>query len=363
MTEKENSMDLWTLRVEAIITEASETKTIFFRREDGPLSYRAGQFLTLLFYPRGHELRRSYSFCTTPDIDPLPGITVKRVPNGEISRYLLDHLHVGDMLRSLPPSGRFFLDETADTHFFLAAGSGLVPIFSLLKQALLSAPNAAAHAADRFPPLARAVLVTQQHDRAGALFYDTLQVLSSQFGTGRLTWIDLLTVRDGRLNNWGLEEWLFRLLPRVAFSGTRFYVCGPPAFMRMAQYTLRTLGITEAQIKKEHFTVERYAAPPPVFDKTPRKVVIRDGPAIHVFETKWPHTILQSGLDQGIHLPYSCRAGRCSTCVARCVEGRVKMTNNEVLTDNDLREGLVLTCVGYAETDVELRFGNPAGAR
>jgi ring-1,2-phenylacetyl-CoA epoxidase subunit PaaE len=132
--------------------------------------------------------------------------------------------------------------------------------------------------------------------------------------------------------------------------------------MRMAQFTLRTLGIIEAHIKKEYFTVEHYAAPPPVFDKTPRKVVIHDGPTVQTFETKWPDTILQAGLNHGIHLPYSCRAGRCSTCVARCVKGRVKMTNNEVLTDDDLRKGLVLTCVGYAETDVELSFSGPAAA-
>ena len=234
---------------------------------------------------------------------------------------------------------------TRRKHIFWRQASGLVPVFSLLKQALHTS-------------LARTILVTQQHDRASTPYHDALQTFSAQHAPGRFLWIDLLTVRDGRLNKWGLEEALFRLLPQAAFSGTRFYLCGPPAFMRMAQFTLRTLGIGETQIKKEHFTVEHYAAPPPVFDKTPRSVVVRDGPAVHVFETKWPDTILQSGLNHGIHLPYSCRAGRCSTCVARCVKGSVKKTNNEVLTDDDLSKGLVLTCVGYPETDIVLSFGD-----
>jgi len=334
-------MVIWTLRVFDIRTEAVDTKTIFLGREDGgPFSYTAGQFLTLLFTPKGHDIRRSYSLCTTPGIDPTPAITVKRVPNGEISRFLLDHLRVGDTLTSLPPSGRFFLGETAAVHFFLGAGSGIVPIFSLLKQAL---------AED-----ARVVLISQFHDRESAPFYDSIQTLAARDG---FQWIDLLTIRDDRLNNWSLGEWLFGLLPREALPGTQFYICGPPAFIRMAQFTLRTLGIPERHIRKEHFTVEHIPAPPPVFDKTPRIVVIHDGANVHHrFEMKWPDTILQAAEKEGLHLPFSCRAGRCSTCVARCISGSVKMSNNEVLTDKDVREGLVLTCTGYPETDVELSF-------
>lgn len=350
-------MEIWTLRVLEIRTEATDTRTIFLVRTDcGPFSYAAGQFLTLLFsrHESGsgtgpdirHDLRRSYSFCTTPGVDPTPAITVKRVPNGEISRYLLDHLRVGDTLRSLPPSGRFFLGEEAAVHFFLAAGSGMVPIFSLLKQALTGE--------------ARVVLISQFHDRESAPFHDALQTLKTEYGPGRLEWIDLLTVRDGRLSNWRLEEWLFRLLPPEAFPPARFYICGPPAFIRMGEFTLRTLGVPETHIKKEHFTVEHIPAPPPAFDRTPRMVRIHDAAGIHRFEAKWPDTILSAGEKQGLHLPFSCRAGRCSSCVARCTKGSIKMTNNEVLTDNDVREGLVLTCVGYAETDVELTFGNPA---
>ncbi|HVS94996.1 MAG TPA: iron-sulfur cluster-binding domain-containing protein [Puia sp.] len=371
-------MVVWFLRVVAVRTEAYDTKTIFLRREDNqPFPYAAGQFLTFLFKRHGRDLRRSYSFCTTPGIDPLPGITVKRVTNGEISRYLLDQLQPGDLLKSLPPSGRFFLGKDAETHVFIAAGSGLVPVFSLVKQALSRLSN----------PACQTLLLTQQHDAASTPFRDELEALASgrnertsggsgrtpletlasghgnpvtiRSGRGAFKWIDWLTVRDGRINNWRLEEWLFALLSREAIARTQFYLCGPPAFMRMAEFTLRTLGIAETQIRKEHFTVEHQPGPPPDFDDTAKKVVLRAGSERHVFEAKWPKTILQAGLDRGIPLPYSCRAGRCSSCVARCMQGRVRMTNNEVLTDSDLRDGLILTCVGYAETDVELTFGNP----
>ncbi len=75
------------------------------------------------------------------------------------------------------------------------------------------------------------------------------------------------------------------------------------------------------------------------------------------FEAAWPDTILRAAEHHHIVLPYSCRGGRCSTCTARCLSGKVKMSINEVLTEKELKEGWILTCVGYAETDVVLSFG------
>jgi ring-1,2-phenylacetyl-CoA epoxidase subunit PaaE len=118
---------------------------------------------------------------------------------------------------------------------------------------------------------------------------------------------------------------------------------------------LRTLGFPDEAIRREHFTVGYIPPAPPVFDATPKRVVIR-AEMDREFVVTWPDSILTAAIRQGIPLPYSCRAGRCSSCVALCRRGRVRMTTNEVLTDKDIARGLVLTCVGYAETDVELDF-------
>jgi len=341
-------MDTWTLRVIDIRPEAHNTKIIFVERTDGPLSYRAGQFLTILVNIYGREHRRSYSFSTTPGIDPVAAITVKRVPNGEVSRYLLDHLRVGDILHTLPPAGRFTLDNAADTLIFIAAGSGIVPIFSLLKAALEQQYRS------------RIILITQQHDPAASPFHAQLHALTTVYGKDRLRWVEWLSVRDGRLNNWLLEEWILTLLPPVDHPSQaalpHFYLCGPPAFMRMAQFTLRLLGFPDEQIKKENFTVEYVPPPPLLTDTTPRQVTIHQKDSTFSFEAVWPDTILRAAERQHISLPYSCRGGRCSTCVAKCLSGKVKMSINEVLTEKDLQDGLVLTCVGYAETDVTLSF-------
>ena len=345
-------MENWILRVTDIVQEATDMKTIYLERRDGqPLRYAAGQFLTLLFFFHGHELRRSYSFCTTPGIDPVPAITVKRVPNGEISRHLLDRLRVGAALTTLPPAGRFTLEagggaldageggfaREAGTLVFIAAGSGLVPVFSLLKQALGMG--------------VRVLLLTQQHEEASTPFRAVLATMP-------VDWTEMVTVRNGRLTKDKLTAWV---AAAGLESGVRFYLCGPPDFMRLVQITLRTLGFGDAVIRREHFTVGHIPAAPPVFDASPKKVVVRAAAEVMAagdreFVVTWPESILTAALRQGVPLPYSCRAGRCSSCVARCVRGRVRMANNEVLTEKDLREGMVLTCVGYAETDVELDY-------
>ena len=347
-------MDPLRLRVKAIQPESAGTKTIFLERIDGQeLVYKAGQFLTLLFSFHHRELRRSYSLSSAPGIDPVPAITVKRVQNGEISRYMLDHLHVGDELTCLPPAGRFTLDSLSPLLpatgkpvppplLFIAAGSGIVPIFSLLKAALSTLSEV---------PL---ILISQQHDEANSPFSAQLGRMQETYRS-RFQWIDLLSSRDGRLNNWRLEELLITVLSELPVL-PNVYLCGPASFMRMIQFTLRLMGFPGESIKKENFTVEFVPSAPISIDPSPKIITIHAEGKVWQFEAVWPQTILQAGLAHQVHLPYSCRGGRCSTCVAKCQQGIVTMTINEVLTENDLREGLVLPCVGYAATDVELTY-------
>jgi ring-1,2-phenylacetyl-CoA epoxidase subunit PaaE len=331
-------MENWIFRIKNIIDEAAGMRTLVLERRNGePVPYQAGQFLTLLFSFHGRDLRRSYSFSSAPGVDAFPAITVKRVPNGEVSRHLLDNLRIGDGLVSLPPAGRFTLDAekaAREECVFIAAGSGVVPVFSLLKAARVARPGA------------RLRVLTQQHNEATSPF----RVAMSEMG---LEWTENLTVRDGRLTKDKLEAWV-RGAGGVG-AGAFVFLCAPFDFMRMTRIVLRTMGFADERIRREHFAVGPIPAAPPVFDASPRTVTIHAAVG-REFVVTWPDSILTSAIRQGIPLPYSCRAGRCSSCVAQCLRGRVRMTHNEVLTDKDLAEGLVLTCVGYAETDVELDY-------
>jgi len=362
------------LRVVEILPEAKDTATILLTREDGArLDYLAGQFLTFLLSLNGRDLRRSYSLSSTPGVDPVAAITVKRVINGEVSRYLLDHLRVGDILVSLQPSGRFTLEPSPQC-IFIAAGSGMGPVFSLLKKALIQEGSES-----------RVLLISQHHDQQSILFRRQLEALAAEYA-GRFRWVNILStpgmvfgeagvarpggpvqagnalddamggmaessVRSyfGRLTNFLLEDLLEEL------SGI-FYCCGPPAFMRMVQFTLRLMGVAVTRIRKENFTVEFVPPAPLLSDTVPKRITIHAGGTGYQYEVAWPETILQAGLKHHVPMPYSCRGGRCSTCTARLLKGKIKMSINDVLTEKDLEEGLVLTCVGYAVTDLELAY-------
>ncbi|MCT4630870.1 2Fe-2S iron-sulfur cluster binding domain-containing protein, partial [Winogradskyella sp.] len=58
-------------------------------------------------------------------------------------------------------------------------------------------------------------------------------------------------------------------------------------------------------------------------------------------------SILEAALKQDIDAPYSCQGGICSSCIARLTEGEATMRQNNILTDNEVAEGLVLTCQAY----------------
>jgi len=339
------------LRVKNISHETKDTITIALEAVDGAsVEYQAGQFLTLIFKNQENELRRSYSFSSAPGIDPLMTITVKRVENGQISRHLLNHLHADDILTSLKPSGRFTIQTNAQQErqfFFIAAGSGITPVYSLIKKIITE------------EPLSHIVLINQNRDEKNIIFKKQLEEIEKKF-PNKFKLINLLThpLKYPRAGNRMTNSLLEKLVNEYLLSGMQhtFYLCGPSALMRMAQFTLRLMGFADEQIRKENFTVEFMPPPPLIQEVEPRKLIIHHQQKTRELSIIYPKNILQAALDNHIEIPYSCRGGRCSTCVAKLIRGKVVMSINEVLTEKEINEGLVLTCVGYAATDVEIEF-------
>jgi ring-1,2-phenylacetyl-CoA epoxidase subunit PaaE len=342
---------LW--KVIQVIPETRDTRTYVLEETQGKkVVWEAGQSLTFLFYHHGHEIRRSYSIGSASGIDKHIAITVKKKENGEISRYILDNWQYGTQATSLPPAGRFIVNtEPAEKRciYFIAAGSGIVPIFALIKKVLYHEPQS------------HITLIYQNHDERNIIYHQPLQQLAVQYAH-RFTRIDLLSnpinadTKPARLNNWMLEQLLTTPHPSTSLRPALFYTCGPESFMLMVQFTLRVMGFSEDQLRKEHFVIEPVRKPAFTIEPVPHTVLLHYAQQTWQFTTAFPDTILKAAQKQGITLPYSCNTGRCATCAARCRKGSVKMSNNEVLTDKDLQEGLVLTCVGYAETDVELEL-------
>jgi len=352
--------DLITLSVTGIIHETADTISIkLLPAGNGSLpAYKAGQFITLVFNAGGKELRRSFSLSSSPDVDRELCITVKRIINGEISRYLFEKLKPGDELQALPPNGRFIVDYADPSHardlLLVAAGSGITPVFSIIKSLLLK------------EPLTQLTLIYSNRREETAIFYEALKNLEKTSG-GKLKCIfifsELAPHADsitGHLNKDLLQSLITGNI-KYKKEEAEFYLCGPFSFMRMANIAIIAMGFDERHIHKENFVItaeqEAINTPPFIEDQSEKTVFIHYPGGETELKVPAGTTILNAALQKGIKLPYSCKAGICGSCTAKCKEGEVKMSNNQVLTDKDLKEGWVLTCTGYPATKtVDLEF-------
>jgi ring-1,2-phenylacetyl-CoA epoxidase subunit PaaE len=342
-------MNKFVLEITRTKNETEDTRSFYFKTKE-PFSYQAGQFITLLLSSEsGNELRRSYSLASSPCLNEPPFFTVKRIENGEASRFLFEKIQQGNTLLSLPSSGKFVLDQPmASVYFFIAAGSGIIPIFSLIKELL------------HCYPFTQIILIYQCTNEQNIIYEASFKQLAQQFSE-RFQWHQYFSrplsksIQPTHFNNKMLMQQVHMLLAEK--TSVQFYICGPLRFMRMAEFTLKTVGFASAQIHKEQFVVslqqpKTAVLPYGVF----QNVLLHFQNKTYRFQVAYPKSILQAALEQEIDLPYSCKGGVCSTCMAKCIKGKVLMLNNEVLTEKDLEKGWVLTCVGYAATDVELLF-------
>lgn len=337
--------DVRRFRIQQIIVETNDTKTFVLEPTDEKnVSYQAGQYLTFLIEHNGHLVRRSYSMSSAPSVDRFPAVTIKRVENGEISRFWTRQVQVGDLVKALAPAGRFThtLPQEKQPYdlVLIGAGSGITPLFSLLKDTLTT------------DTLAHVTLVYANRSETTTIFFQELVQWQKRF-SDRLTVIHIVSQpaenESGfpeRLNNTRLEKLIqeaIRFEPKLA----SFYLCGPYSLMRTAEITLRFLGFEKSQIRKENFVI----LPPPTITRNtePHSATIVFKGEPKVIKVPSNTTLLQAALNAGIHLPYSCKGGQCANCAGLHRAGKLHMSINDVLTDADLKQGWILTCTAYPE--------------
>jgi ferredoxin-NADP reductase len=331
---------LTTVTIKEIREEIKGFKSFVFE-EGHDIAYKAGQYLTFIHQTEQEEIRRSYSITSSPALNEPLTIGVKRIENGFFSRRLVDSAKQGDQLVSSGAGGFFTLPEPLSSCpqlFFFAAGSGITPVYSLIKTALYTSANI------------EVVLVYSSPSPAKTIFHKELTALAALF-PGRFILEFLFSnspdLTVARLNRDLLPALVHRFV-HAPLSEVLFYICGPEPYMRLCLYTLREEGIPDENIRRENFIIARTPPPkavPP--DRSPHLVNLVYGGKEYAFAVQYPDTILQAAKKQGILMPYSCEVGRCGNCVAKCTKGSVWLSYNEVLTEKELARGLTLTCVGY----------------
>ena len=339
-------MVLQQFTVTSVKQEVNEIISVTLQSLSGKYpAYKAGQFLTLVFTVNGKELRRSYSVYSSPVVDEPLCIAVKLVENGEISRFLHHQLKAGDLVEVAEPNGLFFYEpqlEKARTVFLFAAGVGITPLFSILKTALVAEQQS------------KIVLVYSNRSAEDTLFLRELSSWQKDYPE-RFTLITLFSnsqnLRRARLNGFLIQELVAQYL-EFNKKDALFYTCGPVDYMDVCRISILGAGYLPEQVKRETFVlledeIDEDDATVKVVDKNTYSVNLVFQGQTHHLQVPYQKSILDVALANKIKIPYSCSGGVCSTCVATCTSGGVRMDYNEVLTDEEIADGRVLICTGH----------------
>src|ERR1700730_16682652 len=334
------------LAVSALRREAADAVSMTFaipKELEGDYGFTPGQYLTRRTTMDGEEVRRSYSICSGPDDGELR-IAVKKIDGGAFSNWAADELKAGDELDVMTPTGRFGITHAPDearVYVGFAAGSGITPIFSIVKGVLAREPDS------------RFFLFYGNRSTSGMLFREALEELKDRF-MQRLSVFHVISgeeqdipILHGRLDGDKVRVLLRSLVP--AASVDHIFVCGPTGMGEDIEATCRDIGIAADRIHVERFvsefggkprpkTVIAAGAPPKavaalVIDGKRREVPVAEGEAI-----------LDAALRAGMDLPFACKGGMCSTCRAKLVEGDARMEVNYSLEPWELKAGFILTC-------------------
>lgn len=315
-------------------------------------AYKQGQYLTLRTQIQGEEVRRSYSICRSVADNELR-VAVKRVPGGVFSNYVNDALKVGQTLEAMPPMGNFYVDldpERKAAYLAIAAGSGITPMLSIIKTTLETEPHS------------EFTLFYGNRSASSTMFREELEDLKNLY-MGRFNLIYIMSreqqdidLYNGRIDaekcNALFDHWID--VPQLQAA----FLCGPQAMIESISSALQAHGLEKAKV---HF--ELFAPAGSQQQKRERQVeagtqtgvsqvtVIADGRQISFELAKNSKNILDAGNEQGADLPYACKAGVCSTCRAKVVEGEVDMDANFALEDYEVEAGYVLTCQCYPVSD------------
>lgn len=359
------------LKVKAIQRQTKDAVAVSFDIPDNlkeKFEYIPGQYLTFRVNVKGENYNRSYSLCSAAVLNEDVTVAVKQVLGGKVSTFFNKELEKGNVLEVMEPMGNFKAEiaEHDNTHFILfGGGSGITPLFSILKTAL--------HKAEK----TKVTLFYANYNTDSVIFKQELIELQKKFegrfkvihifdkpkkvggflGFGKKT-DEQLPFVEGMLTKEKCLE-LLRTETDSNYVNAQFYMCGPGGFMDSVGEALSVLQIPKEKVHREYFTAKSEKDKETAvvgnasanFEGISKVFITYDGKTTAIdVDTK--DKILDRALDENIDPPFACMVGACTTCRAKVTEGSVKMDDSDALTEKEIAAGYVLTCQSHPKSAI-----------
>lgn len=324
------------------------------------LNSSPGQFITI--HRRDSGVKRSYSIASHPLDAELASnqlvIGVKRVEGGALSPWLVEELQPGDLLEIDPPTGSFGLKsvETCKHIGFVAAGSGITPFLSMIKEVLYKSAHT---------PKVSLIYCNRSHKET--MFSEEIEHLLKSYPE-QLHVSYHLSSEKGRLDLARLEAWTAALHSPL----DQLYVCGPSGLMDAVKSLGKSLNVPvfleSFDVKAVKVDVKQIADPDEgciVVGQGERLElgqesvgVFRLDGAEHQVPCSPDQSLLEAAIRAGLNVPYSCMEGICFACLATLESGQVFMPGDVALDEDEIvNERKVLTCqCRVLSADVKINF-------
>ena len=309
--------------------------------------FRAGQHVALRQLIDGQEARRTYSIVNREG-EPAITIGVRLQKDGRMSGHLARHAMPGKTIDVLTPNGSFCAQAEGKGPRQLAAfaaGSGITPVLSIAASALERDRDS------------RFQLYYGNTSSVRTMFLEDVMALKDRFLTRfSVAFVMSREPQDVEWFNGRIDAAKIREFSRHDLAVPEideFFICGPGTMGEDLQGALESLG-AKGRMHVEHFTpvgagtaapAAMASAPPPSAGSASAEItVVMDGRRRRFTMPLAGEVILDAAGRAGLDLPFSCRAGVCSTCRAKLVSGSAEMEHNVALEDWEVEAGYILCC-------------------
>lgn len=341
------------LAITDIRQETSECVSIAFDVPENlkkEYTYKQGQYLTFKLKIDGEEIRRSYSLCSSPVADKELRVAVKRVKNGKGSNFLNDKIRPGDTLEVMTPAGTFFSEiksSNKKNYVLFAGGSGITPMYSIIKTVLQAEPESTLQ------------LFYGNQNEASIIFKQELEKIADE-NKNRLQLFHVLDKPSASghpelLTGILSEEKINTLLDKYAKSSdnNEYFICGPGPMMDNAKNVLTSRKADPKTIHIEYFSAASAGndSKKTLPEISSAVTVIIDGIETHFELASTGKSILDAAIDNDADAPFACKGAVCCTCKAKLIEGKVSMDMNYALSEEEVKEGFILTCQSHPITE------------